>query len=395
MPWTEVTVLEQRLEFVKLADRPDTNMSKLCRRYGISRKTGYKWLDRWRSHGKEGLADRSRRPHTSPNKTPDWVEQHVLSTYARYSRWGGRKLRQRMLLMVEEGQLPLQARHVPAGGTITRILKRHGVWAPIGRGPTEQAATERFEQDRPNQQWQADFKGEFPVADGQLCYPLTLIDDYSRFNLTLKACGGQDRPTVQSHLQEAFEQYGVPERIVWDNGPPWGAGIGWADWGPYYTGLAVWMIRLGIRIRYSRPGHPQTHGKNERFNGTLKDELITPHKFSDLDGAQHHFDWWRDRYNIERPHDSLDGRPPVEYYAPSPRSLPKQLPPVEYPDTERTRKVHTKGTISWKGQKIKVGKAFSGYHVAIRTKPTTDEQHIYFCHQPIRKLPADNHQNNS
>lgn len=389
MPWKETTVLTQRKEFVQLARQSTIPMRDLCQRFGISRKTGYKWLRRWRAAGDAGLQDRSRRPHHSPQRTPADVEEQVLAVHDRYQAWGSRKLRARMQRMVQEGKLPLRPEQIPAASTILRILKRHGQWQPPVYGHGNGAATQRFERAAPNQLWQLDFKGDFRLSNGQRCYPLTCIDDHSRFNIGLRACGNMHRETVQTALTQIFRRYGLPEAILVDHGPPWGSGLRpRPDW-PYYTALSLWLLRLGIRLPHSRPRHPQTHGKNERFNGTLKAELLRYETFRDLLHAQERFDWWRTRYNQERPHQALADQVPLDRYRPSPRPFPATLPPIEYGPDDAVRKVDASGTISFRGCRRKIGTAFRGYHVAVRPQHNSPKYLVYFCQQPVKEIAVE------
>lgn len=392
MPWKkEETVLSIRKEFVSLADREHVNMTQLCNRYGISRKTGYKWLRRWRDHGEQGLHDRSRRPNNSPNRTPDYIEQLVLEVHEEYPEWGSRKLHYRMNRLIAEDRLPITLKQLPAPSTILQILKRHDFWRPHVYGTDKETmATNRFEREAPNQLWQMDFKGEFPLGNQQLCYPLTLIDDHSRFNLALHACPNMRRQTVTEVLRATFRRYGLPEAMLMDNGNPWGDSIRSSQGCPYYTQLGIWLMRLGIRVIYSRPGHPQTHGKNERFNGTLKVELLAYQQFRDLQEAQTQFDSWRNRYNIERPHQGIDDQVPMDRFTVSRRSFPEQLPAIEYNATDETRKVSQGGYISYQSQPVQIGRAFAGLPVAIRSQIIDKEMKkmVYFCHQPIREIPT-------
>lgn len=395
MPWKkEETVLSIRKEFVSLADRENANMTQLCDRYGISRKTGYKWLRRWRKYGDQGLYDRSRRPHNSPNRTPDHIEQLVLEAYEEYPEWGSRKLHYRMKQLIAEGQLPITLDQLPAPSTVLKILKRHDRWRPHTYGTDKESmAPGRFEREAPNQLWQMDFKGEFQLGNQQLCYPLTLIDDHSRFNLALHACPNMRRQTVTEVLRGAFRRYGLPEAMLMDNGNPWGDSIRSSQGRPYYTQLGVWLMRLGIQVIYSRPGHPQTHGKNERFNGTLKAELLAYQQFADLREAQTQFDGWRNRYNVERPHQGIGDQVPMDRFRVSPRSFPTQLPAIAYNDKDETRKVSRSGYISYQSQSVQIGRAFSGLPVAIRPQIVENQSKkmVYFCHQPITEIP-NNHQ---
>lgn len=386
MPWkTEATPMELKAEFVQMADQPNANMSELCRRFGISRPTGYKWLRRYRKEGLDGLHERSRCPNNSPNQTPERIEQIVVEARRRDPGWGGRKLHRHLINLATDGDLSIRGDQVPAASTITRILDRHGMLADPGHASRRGSWT-RFERDEPNELWQLDFKGEFRLDNQAYCYPLTLVDDYSRFSLSVAACADQARGTVQDHLRHVFERYGLPQAILCDNGPPWGAGLGWRDWGPFYTRLAVWLIRLGITVIYGRPNHPQGKGKNERFNGTLQAELLDHEQFADHDQAHDRMAAWRNRYNTVRPHQALDMAPPASRYQPSRRTFPETLPPVEYDPGAITRKVNSAGTIAFQNERFTVGTAFRGYRLALRASSQRQQYDVYFCNQQIRTI---------
>lgn len=385
MPWTEVTKMESKREFVLMADQPNANISRLCRRFGISRPTGYKWLARYRAEGFEGLAEHSRRPHSSPHKTPDHIEQLVLQARRRDPGWGGRKLHHHLRRQAKADELGVRPEQIPAPSTITDILGRHGMLA-ASQTPGRQGPWERFERKAPNQLWQMDFKGEFRLNSGNWCYPLTIIDDHSRFAIATQACPNQRRQTVKDHLQGAFGRYGLPEAILCDNGAPWGSPQRFADGRPHYTQLAAWLLRLDITVSYSRPGHPQSKGKNERFNGSLDGELLRFKRFADYGQAQDQMSNWRSRYNTVRPHEALDMASPASHYRPSPVALPEHLPPIEYGTDDHTRKVSAKGIISFRGQSFRVGKAFKGQPVAVRPRSEPNEFNVYFCNHHIRTI---------
>jgi transposase InsO family protein len=369
--------MSARLEFVLLAQQPATNIAALCRAFGISRKTAYKWLERFRQDGNNGLQDQSRRPHASPASAAAELESTVLELNALHPYWGARKLR---ALMPEAEQRPHHS-------TIDAILRRHGkqvVGAPVKE---VDEAPLRFEHPAPNLLWQMDFKGHFALTDQTAgrCHPLTILDDHSRFNLCLAACGNEQRTTVQEAMTATFERYGLPERITADNGPPWGktglVGL---------TQLEVWLIRLGILITHSRPYHPQTQGKDERFHRTLKLELLERQGFSSLAACQVAFDAWRDRYNLLRPHEALGQKPPVNRYRASGRAFPKVLPAVEYASLDIVRTVGNKGDISYKSLRYFVGEGLRKELVAIRTTTTDGIFDVYFCHQKIRQIDLRN-----
>lgn len=372
MPWKESSRMSSRLEFVMLASAPDVNMQALCQSFGVSRKTGYKWLDLYRKHGEIGLEDRSRRPHTSPKRSDDKLEAAVLALHEKYPCWGARKLK--ALLSEDVGQ--------PHPNTISAILRRHGRQLVPHVDKTD-PARKRFEHDAPNSLWQMDFKGHFPLTDAQAgrCHPLTVLDDHSRFSLCLAACSGEDGKQVKAALTRTFLTYGMPERITCDNGAPWGtAGHG------TLSRLEVWLIRLGIRVSHSRPHHPQTQGKDERFHRTLKRELLERNGFSSLEAWQHAFDTWRDRYNLIRPHEALGQQAPVTRFRPSARCFPSELPPVEYDDGEIVRKVQRHGQINFNGRSYFVGEGLYTELVAIRPTEQDGVYSVVFCHKKITQI---------
>lgn len=345
-------------------------VSELCRRFQVSRKTGYKWLARFTANGTAGLAERSRRPQRSPWRTPVEVEAAVVALRDTHPAWGGRKLRRRLS--------DLGYRDIPAPSTLTAILHRHGR-IEAAESPKHTAFT-RFEHEAPNQLWQMDFKGHVPLDRGR-CHPLTVLDDHSRFNVLLRACANEQGETVQGALTETFRRYGLPERMTMDHGSPWGT-----DPAHPLTTVTVWLIRLGIRISHSRPYHPQTQGKDERFHRTLAVECLRAQVLRDLSHCQGHFDRFRHIYNCERPHDALGLAVPASRYAPSPRAFPAVLPPIEYGPGDAVRKVQAKGEIHYGGQVFRVSTALRGYPVALR--PTTDEGRlvVYFCHHRVTKI---------
>jgi transposase InsO family protein len=370
MPWQEVSTMSLRKEFVMLANQPGANRRALCRRFEISPKTAYKWLARFEAAGAEGFADISRRPHTSPKRTATEVEQSILTLRDKHPAWGGRKLRSRLAVL---GQTDL-----PSPSTITDILRRHG---RLNETESEKhTAWKRFEHEAPNQLWQMDFKGHFAIGDGR-CHPLTVLDDHSRYSLRLEACANQQGDTVQTKLTGAFRRYGLPERMTMDNGSPWGS-----DAEHPYTPLTAWLIRLGIRVSHSRPYHPQTQGKDERFHRTLNAEVLKGYVFHDLDHCQRRFDEWRAVYNLERPHEAIGMKVPASRYRPSDRVFPETLPMIEYGPGDIVRKVQAKGEIQYRGLVFKVGKAFRGYPIALR--PTTEDgrMQVYFCQQCIAQI---------
>ena len=351
MPWG--TTVERREEFVRLARQPGANVSELSRRFGVSRSNGHKWLQRYASEGLAGLADRSRRPRGSPGQTPEAMEAQVLSVRAAHPAWGGRKIGR---VLEREGLVP------PAVSTITEILRRHGMLNGPRAG--ERRDWVRFEHAAPNDLWQMDFKGHFALEAGR-CHPLTVLDDHSRYSLGLEACGDEVGETVQRRLERVFRRYGLPWRMLMDNGSPWGTG------GPArYTVLTVWLLDLGIGVSHGRPYHPQTQGKDERFHRTLVAEVLDGCRFRDLAQAQAAFDAWREVYNVHRPHQAIELETPAERYRMSSRSMPEIITPPDYEPEAQVRKVQDTGWFSFKGQPINCSKAFAGRHVALRATDT-------------------------
>jgi transposase InsO family protein len=304
MPWKEVSTMSLKEEFVLLASQEEANIRQLCLRFGISPKTAYKWISRFHQEGSAGLADRSRRPRTSPSRTLPEIEFLVLQEREKHPAWGGRKL-----CCTLTSQYPNVK--IPAPNTITDILRRHNRLQGPFTPPHNSHTWCRFEHHAPNELWQMDFKGYFSTATQGYCYPLTVLDDHSRFSVALRACPNEQRLTVQAHLIDTFRVYGLPTRITMDNGSPWGDGAS------PYTALTVWLMRLGVGVSHSRPYHPQTQGKDERFHRTMKAELLHNRVFTDLVECQHKFDVWRDEYNLHRPHQALQMQVPYQLRATS------------------------------------------------------------------------------
>jgi transposase InsO family protein len=370
MPWREVSVMDQRREFVSLALQQGANRRELCRRFGISPDVGYKWLRR-AAAGDGTLADRSRRPHRSPNHCDAAVEARVLVVRQAHPAWGARKIAH---CLKRDGLT------VPARSTVHEILRRHGLVKLAehgGHGPWQ-----RFEKEAPNLLWQMDFKGEMPLSNAALCYPLTVIDDHSRYALCLGACANQQTQTVQGQLTATFHRYGLPDAFFVDNGSPWGDASG-AQW----TRLGVWLLKLGVDVWHSRPYHPQSRGKNERFHRTLKAEVFQMRRFDNLAELQQAFDRWRIVYNLERPHEALDLNVPASRYRPSSRAMPDRLPEVEYDSTEIVRSVSTtKAYVSFKGRPWKVPQAFRGECLAIRPLASDGTFGIFFGSRQVATI---------
>jgi transposase InsO family protein len=266
---------------------------------------------------------------------------------------------------------------MPATSTITGILHRHGLIAPVASEAAE--PYQRFERAAPNELWQVDFKGHFALREGR-CYPLCALDDHSRYNVMLQACPHQQEALVQTHLQAAFRRQGLPNQLLWDNGSPWGCG------GEAYTTLDVWLMRLGVRVCHGRPYHPQTQGKEERFHRTLQAEVLAGGGWKDCAQVQQALDAWRPVYNTQRPHDALALATPVSRYRPSQRSYPEVLPLIEYAPGVAVRRVDQNGWISHGGRPWKIGRAFVGLPVGIRPTAKDGVLEAIFLTQVIKEL---------
>lgn len=365
MPWQEVSVMEQRAEFVRLARLEGANRRELCRRFGIHPSTGYKWLSR------EGdFADRSRRPHASPSRTDATTQGHILRLRDAHPAWGARKL---VRCLEREGIA------TPAISVVHEILRRNGrIGTPLG-GPR---AHQRFEMTEPNRLWQMDFKGWVKLSNGQKCHPLTVIDDHSRYAICLQACADEQTITVQSRLERIFRRYGLPDAFFVDNGSPWGD-AGGARW----TRFGVWLLKLGVELIHSRPYHPQSRGKNERFHRTLTAEVLALRRFPGFEEMQRAFDAWRNVYNLERPHEALGQETPATRYRPSLRAMPPRLPTIDYDVGDFVRTVpSSKDYISFKGRHFKVPQAFRGERVAIRPSTVDGHYGVFFASHRIASI---------
>jgi transposase InsO family protein len=371
MAWQPVDTMTLRHEFVRLALQEGSNISFLCERFNISRPTGYKWISRFLATGVEGLNDLSRAPHSCPHKTETAIEDAVLKLRGQHQAWGSRKLRTRLEKQGQQG--------LPAPSTITAILRRNGKIAP---GESDKhTAFERFEHPYPNDLWQMDFKGNFQTRREGRCHPLTVLDDHSRFNIVLVACADERTATVKAALIEAFRQYGLPYRMTMDNGSPWGN-----DQYNDLTPLTVWLIRNEILVSHSRPYHPQTQGKDERFHRTLLAEAIAGRQFEDLADCQRGFDTFRQSYNVERPHESLGMETPVTRYKPSLREYSETLPEIQYAPDDKIRRVQAEGKVSFQGRTCRVPKALRGQPVAFRPTSEDGKYGVYFCRHKLAEV---------
>lgn len=348
MPWEERKTMSIREEFAAAVLSEEESFAAVCRRYGISRKTGYKWMERARAG--EGLGDRSRVPHAVGNRTAPEVEALILACREEHPAWGPRKLER---YLQDRGHSGL-----PCKSTIGNILKRGGRIDPAES--KKHTPWQRFERSKPNALWQMDFKGEFRMLNGALCYPLTILDDHSRYSLCVEARENVQYEGFQTTFSRVLAEYGLPDEILCDHGKPW------SDSSDGITLFDVWMMQLGILPIHGRMLHPQTQGKEERFHRTMKAELLCRRPIRDLEDAQAAFDPWRWEYNHERPHQALDLACPASLYKPSSRPLPTCLHEPEYPAGAVLRKVNYKGYISVHRKRYYLSESLAGKLLAIR-----------------------------
>ncbi len=353
MPWQETCVRNERTHFIVDWERDEESMAELCRRYGVSRRTGYKWLQRYQQQGWDGLQDRSRAPRRQPHQTAAAIEQEILAVRAQHTRWGAVSLKARL-----ERKQPEVA--WPAVSTIGNLLRRHGLSVPRRRrpraAPTPPPLTAGQE---PNRVWCADFKGWFRTRDGRRCDPLTISDAASRYLLRCQAVTRPDGAHVQPLFEATFREFGLPQVLRTDNGPPFATvavhGLG---------RLAVWWIKLGIDPERIEPGHPEQNGRHERMHRTLKQETAAP-PAANLRAQQRAFDRFRRDYNEERPHQGLQLRTPGEcYHSATGRAYPSRLEEPEYPAAMTARRV-LEGRIRWWRQRVFVGKGLNGERVGL------------------------------
>lgn len=353
MPWREMSPMDQRMQFIREYQSGLFTMSELVEHYGISRPTGYKWVRRFEVAGVLGLLDRSRRPHHSPQQTEAAVVDALVQLRQRHPRWGAKKL-----LAVATRQQPDTT--WPARSTVCALLKTRGLIVARRRRtpPVHVSTSPPAPITVANEVWTTDFKGEFRTGDGRYCYPLTLRDGFSRFVLRCDALVSYGYEVTRRRFERAFAEYGLPERMRSDNGVPFAStGLG------RLSRLAVWWIRLGIVPERIALGHPEQNGSHEQFHSVLKAETTRP-PAAHAAAQQRRFARFCREYNEERPHEALANAVPASRYQPSPRALPRRLPPLEYPGHCEIRRVSTIGQISWDGAPLFLCEALAGEDVA-------------------------------
>ena len=356
MPWKERTVEDLRREFVEAA-KGCANLSALCREFGISRPTGYKWLTR--ATAGEPLADRSHAPKRVPGRTPEVLEALILAERTANPAWGGKTIRQ---VLVNQGQTEL-----PCARTVQNILRRNGYISP------EEAQKHkpfiRFEKANCNEMWQTDFKGDFGLGDGSRCHPLTILDDHSRYCLHIGA--KSNTQGVMESFRNVFEEYGLPNAILSDNGAQF------AGFRHGYTQFEKWLMQHDVLPIHGRIKHPQTQGKIERFHRTMKTELLNHVSFADLGDADIALQDWRNRYNTVRPHEALGMRCPATVYEASNRDYVDAYPKHTYGGQYHVIKVNSCGYVRSGRFQAYLSETMCGEYIEFR--PSADGKTFAVC----------------
>ena len=367
MPWESRTVEDQRKEFAEAA-LCCSNFSALCREFGIDRHTGYKWAGRYAAQ--EPLTNRSRRPHTTPTKTPEEVELLILSVRADNPGWGARTIRD---VLLAEG-----CPNVPCAKTVNNILNRYGCIS-LEESQKRQPFT-RFEKERCNQMWQADFKGEFRMGDGRYCYPLDILDDHSRFAIKIAPHLGTANVVIPA-FTEAFREFGLPDSILSDNGAQF------AGFRKGYTQFERWLMDLDILPIHGRIKHPQTQGKIERFHRTMKQELLKHTAIADIEDAYNQFALWRDKYNNIRPHEALGMRRPADVYEPSQRQHDENIAKYEYGGEYHVIKVNSWGYIRFDRWQVYLSETMIDQYIEFR--PSLHGETFIACYRNFKIAEFD------
>lgn len=352
MPWKKTCPMEQRKKFIGVVETGVLSMAEACRLFGVSRKTGYKWLERFAAEGITGLEERSRAPKHTPWALTAMMKRRVLFVRRQHPSWGPRKILG--FLALREPSLDL-----PAISTVGDLLKREGLVASKRRASRRSATPTGLEEaTAPNDCWAVDFKGDF-VVEHRRCYPLTISDSFSRFLLGCEALDTTATAMARPVFERLFREYGLPSAIRSDNGPPF-ASTGLAG----LSKLSVWWLRLGIRLERIPPGKPQHNGRHERMHRTLKAEATTPPEPT-FAAQQRRFDAFREYFNTERPHEALGNNLPAAVYQPSQRDVPTTLPDIEYPAHHLLRRVHNQGGFKWRSRYLHLSDSLVGEVVSL------------------------------
>jgi transposase InsO family protein len=373
MPWKETCVMDQKIQMISNWVSGEYSISELSRIHAISRKTLYKWIERYQADRDSGLQERSSRPVTMPRATPAELVAEILTLKNRHEHWGSRKL----LAWLTSHQ---PERCWPAASTTNEILKRHGlVKSRRKRHHTPPYSEPFLKCNQPNEVWCADFKGQFRLGSGSLCYPLTITDSYSRY---LLGCWGLAHPAylpTRSFFELAFREYGLPSAIRTDNGVPF-ASVGLGG----LSSLGVWFVKLGIRPERIEKGHPEQNGRHERMHRTLKGEAISPPR-KNMAEQQRAFERFQRVYNNDRPHEALGQKAPMTIYRRSAREYPPRLSEIEYPQSYSLRQVKENGCFKWQNEELYISGTLAGELIGF--KPIDNGiWKIYFSFYPLGTL---------
>jgi putative transposase len=353
MPWSQTSPMDQKLQFIAECLREVFSISELCERFGISRKTGYKWIERYLRHGAAGLEDRSRRPRSAPNATAPQVVEALLETRRRHPSWGGKKLLAVVHTRHPDWELPHRS-------TTCEILKRHGL---VPKAPKRRRVGHPGKPSSsilaPNDVWSADFKGQFKTGNGRYCYPLTVTDNFSRYLLACQALQSTAVNEAKPVFTRLFQEYGLPKRIRTDNGVPFATRTL-----ARLSRLSAWWVRLGVLPEFIELGKPQQNGRHERMHLTLKAETTRPPAAS-LTAQQRKFNRFVDEFNNERPHEALGQQTPASHYQASTREMPRKIKPFVYPDRFEVRYVSRNGGIRWNNDWINVSTVCIGEYIGL------------------------------
>lgn len=367
MPWECKTVEDQRREFAQAA-MYCKNFSALCREFGITRRTGLKWKERYTAC--QPLTDRSRKPHATPTRTPEEVELLILAVRAENPGWGAKTIHR---VLERRG-----CQNLPCVKTVNNILHRYGCISPE-ESQKRQPYTS-FEKERCNVMWQTDFKGEFRMKDNNYCYPLTILDDHSRYSLRI-APRLSTANVVIPVFTEVFQQYGMPDSILSDNGAQF------AGFRKGYTQFEKWLIDLDILPIHGRIKHPQTQGKIERFHRTMKHELLNHTEIADIEDAQTKFRLWQDKYNNLRPHEALGMKTPGEVYEPSQRQYESKVKEFEYGGEHHVLKVNSWGYVRFNGWQVYLSETMANQYIEFRT--SSDGETFAACYRNFKIAEFD------
>ncbi len=365
MPWKDKTVEELRKEFAEAA-KSTKNFSSLCREFGISRKTGYKWVER--NKQSFSMADRSHAPLHIPGRTPAEIEEAILRVRADNPEWGAKTI---LKVLENHGYSGL-----PCIRTANNILQRNGCISETESQKRKEYI--RFQREHCNELWQTDFKGDFALLDGTRCFPLDILDDCSRY--CLRAEGKEKQQGVKQSFEATFIEFGMPKAILSDNGPQF------AGFKGGYTQFERWLMDLDITPIHGRIMHPQTQGKIERFHRTMKNELLKHNDFADLSQASAALEQWRIKYNEERPHEALGMKCPADVYIPSVRQYPNKIPPYEYSGIYHMIKVNNWGYLRFGSIRVFLSETMANTHLEVRP---TEGDLFDVCYRNFRIAQID------